>query len=201
MMDVRYTPTRQDQIEAYKIGMARLSLTWRVLLTLMLCRLVFRLFQSFWTHGYHSTWPPHGPFPWSTLKLMSLAVVIALMGGIAPFFLMLRLTVTPLIQITSDHLLVKRPLGLKRYRWGRMAELLLTDQYVCFCLGEPAAVLVPLTAFKSKEEAQFFAEQVFAEQAGLYWRRATRRKDPQALNAPGVWPPAPTNVQEPNSNP
>ena len=190
--------TRYDRIEAYRIGLPRLSLTRCFFHILLLGAAVFILWLIGRTDGFQSAWPPRGPFHWPALKNVILPAVIGLAGGLLPSLPILRATVTQIVQITPNHLLVKTPLGLNRCRWRKVIDTYVNDQYVCFCLGQPAAVLVPLAAFKSQEQAG-----AFAEQAELYWRRATGQEEPPPLNPAVVWPPAPmiAPVQEPNRRP
>lgn len=194
--EIRYKMTWQDRKEAIHIGWPLMSLGWRFFQIgsrlVCLCGLLLMFCFTLWTKGYSATWPPRGPFPWHTLKDMS-GLFAAALVGIVPGILMLRGNAAQVLRMTSQHFSIKTLFGVHRYAWTQVKELFVTDRSVYLCVGEPSAILVPKAALKNKEQTD-----AFAEQAEIYWRRATGRKHPTLITPNGVWPPAPSpaNSQE-----
>jgi hypothetical protein len=210
-LEIHYKMTRQAWLEEYRIGLPRLSLTWCLLWITGLSLLISVILLTFWAVA---VWLPGSPFPWHTLKHMSLVIGPCAIGFVlAGYFNVsedrLLTTRTQVVQITPQKLLLGEIIPQNfwlaerrgsyqwrgRYRWRRVTEIFVTDEYVCFCLGLPTATLVPKADFKSDEQIR-----AFVEQAGLYWRKATRRGEP-LLNPANYLPCAPAHSQEPDSNP
>ena len=196
VMEITYKMTRLDRQEALRIGLSRMSLGWCFLLLGYPLACTFGLLLMFWAKGYHAQWPLTGPFPWHTFKFILIGPYMGLSTLFAGMLLTWHQTARRTVRIDSLIFTTGSKLGTAKLKWNKVLEILDTGEYLCFRTSHPAVTIIPMSAFPNKEQAY-----AFAEQAGLYWRRATGRRDPASLNAPGVWPPAPTNVQEPNSNP
>ena len=197
-MKITYKMTRLDVQESYRIGIPRMSLGWWLLLTGYLLACASGLLWLLWAEGYHAHWPPTGPFPWHTLAF----TLAGLCFGLSTFFplMLFACLLSPRLTVRIDPLTftTERGGGRAKLKWKEVREILDTGEYLCFRTYLPAVTVVPRSAFPNNEQAR-----AFAEQAGLYWRRATGRKDPQALNSLGVWPPAPSaaNFQASNGKP
>ncbi len=197
-LQASYKLTRYDKSEALRIGLPRLGPLWCIFWFSIGPLLIVGILLICWASGYPAAWPPHVPVPLHILKDLGVLLGCILTGLITTFVMLSWLTASQAVEITPHHLLTKTSLGSKPIGWRDVTGLLATDEYVCFCVNSPSAVVVPKAAFPSKEQAH-----AFAEQAELYWRRATGRKDPPPLDSAAVWPPAPRpmDAQEPEAGP
>ncbi len=186
MCEVTYRITFQDRIEGYRVGLAHMTLPSRIVWIML--GLLFLTLPALNTTSHHHpiTWLLTTRLSPKFLEKVGLLVCVSLASYFASGLTVWQLTKIRTVKLQERHLLNRVLFGWNRIRWREVNAIVETAEHICFCQNVPTAVVVPKSAFPNKEQAR-----AFVEQAEHYWRRGTGRKDPSALNALGVWPPAP----------
>lgn len=185
-MEVSYKRTYRDWQEGYRVGLSHLTPAYRIVWTGLLLLFIAGPILILISDGYPATWPPTGPPSLSVLLSVGFLVGVILASYFTVAVVVGHLNRSQTIQLLPRHFAWKRRLSSNLIPWKDVTDILETGDHICFCQNIPTAVVVPKSAFPDPQQAR-----AFVEQAEHYWRRGTGRKDPSALNALGVWPPAP----------
>ena len=146
-MIVAYKLTRHDRREALRLALPCFSLAWRIVFTSMFLLFFGGLLTIFWSAGYSGTWPLRGPFPWHVLKDVSIFAGIILVTLLANISVILLLTASQSVEITPLHLSLRTKITTNPTRWKDVTHIFNTEEYVCFCMNMPTAVVIPKRAF------------------------------------------------------
>jgi len=196
-LDIAYTMMANDWVYAYRVGMTHIRLDAIKLAALGGVAVLLAVFITVFYDGYVHAWQRHHVIPWQYIRTTLLASCFGPISFvlITSFFLWSGAARKLTLQNLGIVIHVKG--GKNVVSWKRVTAIFKNTEYLVICSGDLNALVVPVHAFPSEQEATEFYDAALD-----FWHEAKGMRPPPAQDNSKVWPPAPTvtNSAEPRES-
>ena len=196
-LDIAYTMTANDWVYAYRVGMTHIRLDAIKLAALGGVALLLAVFITVFCDGYIHAWQRHHAVPWQYIRTTLLASCFGPISFVLITSFLLWSGATRKLTLQNSGIVIRVKGGKNVISWNRVTAIFRNTEYLAICSGDLNALVVPVRAFPSEQEAtEFYAAALD------FWHEAKGMLPPPAQDTSKVWPPAPAiaNSAEPGES-